>query len=613
MMPISVRSKLQQSIVLRSLRVIPSENRKKVVLATILQVGLAVLDLIGVAVIGILGALSVTGIQSQQPSDRILRVLELLQIDSFSFQTQVAVLGLIACVIFIFRTVLSIIITRKVLFFLSRQGAQITVRLLNQLLGQSLLQIQSRSTQETVYALTTGVSAITLGVLATSVALIADTSLLIILLAALFAVDYIMAITSVVFFGLMGYFLYRSMSVKAQELGAINSKLSVVNNEKVIEVLDSYREAVVRNTRQFYVKEISRYRFKLADVLAEMQFMPSVSKYVIESGMVVGAVLIAGAQFVIYDAPTAVATLSVFLAAGTRLGPAILRLQQNLIQIKGATGSARPTLLLVDSLPTSSSLGDFQMQLDREHPNFVAEVEMSKISFTYPGQETPALRAVNFKVNRGESIAIVGPSGSGKTTLVDVLLGLLNPDEGEVKISKISPRRAIENWSGAVAYVPQNVAIMNGTIRENVTLGYPVGPEVDEFVHEALRLAQLSDLIKEMPAGLDTNVGERGAKLSGGQRQRLGIARALFTNPQLLVLDEATSSLDGQTESDISAAINSLHGQITVVLIAHRLSTVRMADEVIYVSRGEIIARGSFEEVRNAVPDFDTQAELSGM
>jgi len=268
---------------------------------------------------------------------------------------------------------------------------------------------------------------------------------------------------------------------------------------------------------------------------------------------------------------------------------------------------------LVDSLPTSSSLGDFQMQLDREHPNFVAEVEMSKISFTYPGQETPALRAVNLKVNRGESIAIVGPSGSGKTTLVDVLLGLLNPDEGDVTISKISPRRAIENWSGAVAYVPQNVAIMNGTIRENVTLGYPVGPEVDEFVHEALRLAQLSDLIKEMPAGLDTNVGERGAKLSGGQRQRLGIARALFTNPQLLVLDEATSSLDGQTESDISAAINSLHGQITVVLIAHRLSTVRMADEVIYVSRGEIIARGSFEEVRNAVPDFDTQAELSGM
>jgi ABC-type multidrug transport system fused ATPase/permease subunit len=606
------RGKLQQSIVLRSLRIIPPENRKKVILVTLLQVGLAILDLIGVAAVGILGALSVTGIQSQQPGDRILRVLELLQIESFSFQSQVAILGLSACVIFIFRTVCSIIITRKVLFFLSRQGAQIAARLLNQLLSQSLLQIQSRSTQETVYALTTGVSAITLGVLATSVALIADTSLLIILLAALFAVDYIMAITSVAFFGLMGYLLYRTMSVKAQELGVINSKLSVVNNEKVIEVLDSYREAVVRNTRQFYVKEISRYRYKLADVLAEMQFMPSVSKYVIESGMVVGAVLIAGAQFAIYDATTAVATLSVFLAAGTRLGPAILRLQQNLIQIKGATGSARPTLLLADSLSESSSLSDAQMQLDREHADFIADVEMSEISFTYPGQETPTLRDVNLIVERGRSVAIVGPSGSGKTTLVDVLLGLLNPDEGEVTISKLSPRRAIENWSGAVAYVPQNVAIMNGTIRENVTLGYPVGPEADEFVHEALRLAQLSDLINEMPAGLDTNVGERGAKLSGGQRQRLGIARALFTNPKLLVLDEATSSLDGQTESDISEAINSLHGQVTVVLIAHRLSTVRTADQVIYLSSGEIIARGSFEEVRSAVPEFEKQAQLMG-
>jgi ABC-type multidrug transport system fused ATPase/permease subunit len=328
--------------------------------------------------------------------------------------------------------------------------------------------------------------------------------------------------------------------------------------------------------------------------------------------MIVGAVLIAGAQFAIYDASTAVATLSVFLAAGTRLGPAILRLQQNLIQIKGATGSARPTLLLADSLSTSSLLSDTQMQLDREHADFVADVEMSKISFTYPGQETPTLLAVDLIVNRGQSVAIVGPSGSGKTTLVDILLGLLNPDKGEVTISKLSSRRAIENWSGAVAYVPQNVAIMNGTIRENVTLGYPVGPEADEFVHEALRLAQLSDLIKEMPAGLDTNVGERGAKLSGGQRQRLGIARALFTNPKLLVLDEATSSLDGQTESDISEAINSLHGQVTVILIAHRLSTVRTADQVLYISNGEIIARGTFEEVRKAVPEFEKQAQLMG-
>ncbi len=612
MMLISVREYLRQSVVLRSLRIIPSENRAKVILVTVLQIGLAILDLIGVAAIGILGALSVTGIQSQQPGDRVLQALQILKIDSFSFQSQVAILGLSACLVFILRTVFSIIITRRTLYFLSRQGAQISAKLLNQLLGQSLLQIQSRSTQEIVYSLTVGVSSITLGVLATTVALVADVSLLVILLFALFAVDYIMAITSILFFGLMGFLLYRTMSVKARDLGVGISKLSVVNNEKVIEVLDSYRESVVRNTRQYYVKEISKYRFKLADLLAEMQFMPSVSKYVIESGMVVGGVLIAAAQFAIYDAPTAVATLSVFLAASTRLGPAILRLQQNLIQVKGATGSARPTLLLVDSLSESRPLSEIETQLNREHDNFLANIEMTRVSFSYPGRQSPTLSSVDLSVARGQSIAIVGPSGAGKTTLVDVLLGLLEPNEGEVLISGVSPRKAIENWAGAIAYVPQNVAIINGTIRENITLGYPVGPEFDDYVHEALQLAQLTELIKTLPSGLDTNVGERGAKLSGGQRQRLGIARALFTNPKLLVLDEATSSLDGQTESDISEAIRSLHGQVTVVLIAHRLSTVRTADQVLYLSNGKILARGSFDEVRNTVPEFEKQSQLMG-
>jgi ABC-type multidrug transport system fused ATPase/permease subunit len=607
-----VREKLWHSVILRSLRVIPTENRTKVILATVLQVGLSIFDLIGVAAFGVLSALSVTGIQSQQPAERVLQVLTLLRIESFSFQAQVAILGLSACIIFILRTIFSIIVTRKILFFLSRQGAQISAKLLNQLLGQSLLQIQSRSTQETVYSLTVGVSSITLGVLATTVALIADLSLLIILLFALFAVDYIMAITSLLFFGLMGYSLYRTMNVKARALGVEISKYSVVNNEKLVEVLDSYRESVVRNTRQNYVKKIFKYQFKIADVNAEMQFMPSVSKYVIESGMVVGAVIIAGVQFAIYDAATAVATLSVFLAAGSRLGPAILRLQQNLIQIKGATGSARPTLELVDSLFDSRPLSNLEAQFNRDHVNFSANIEMSGVSFAYPGQDLPTLSGIDLSVPKGQSIAIVGPSGAGKTTLVDVLLGLLEPSAGEVLISGVLPRKAIESWAGAIAYVPQNVAIINGTIRENVTLGYPVGLEFDQFVHESLRLAQLTELVKGLPNGIDTNVGERGTKLSGGQRQRLGIARALFTNPKLLVLDEATSSLDGQTESDISEAIRSLHGQVTLVLIAHRLSTVQTADQVLYLSRGNILARGSFDEVKSAVPEFAKQAELMG-
>jgi ABC-type multidrug transport system fused ATPase/permease subunit len=172
---------------------------------------------------------------------------------------------------------------------------------------------------------------------------------------------------------------------------------------------------------------------------------------------------------------------------------------------------------------------------------------------------------------------------------------------------------AVAKWPGAIAYVPQDVAISSGTIRENVALGFPEQQATDELVTNALKVAQLHQFVSDLPRGLDTQVGERGAKISGGQRQRLGIARAMFTRPHLLVLDEATSSLDGETEASISDAIHELRGSTTVVLIAHRLSTVRDADIVVYLADGKIKTMGTFDEVRRAVPDFDRQAKLMGL
>jgi ABC-type multidrug transport system fused ATPase/permease subunit len=220
------------------------------------------------------------------------------------------------------------------------------------------------------------------------------------------------------------------------------------------------------------------------------------------------------------------------------------------------------------------------------------------------------IKSASLEIPSGTSVAFVGPSGAGKTTLIDLLLGLLEPDSGTVRISNLDPIQAIKKWPGSISYVPQDVMIIDGTIRENIILGFPDEYYREDEIIRALKIAQLWDFVESLPNGLDTFVGERGSKMSGGQRQRLGVARAMFTNPKLLILDEATSSLDGVTESGITEAIEALSGEVTVVIIAHRLTTVRNVGQVVYMNEGNILASGSFSEVRSKVPDFDAQAKL---
>ena len=609
----ALREKWRQTTIGRSARVLSRSDQKKILLVMILQIAMGALDLIGVAIIGILGALAVSGVESRQPGNRVSFVLKLLHIDGLTFQNQAAILGATATIILISRTIFSILFTRRTMFFLSRRGATISSHLVSKLLSQSLLKIQEKTTQETIYAVTNGVNAITLGVLGTTVSLVSDSSLLVVMAIGLFVVDPTIALSTAFVFGIIGLAMYRLMHKRAQRLGSQEAELSIASNEKISEVLNSYRESVVRNRRDYYAREIGGLRLNLANTLAEIAFMPNISKYVIETTMVLGALLISAIQFMLQDATHAVATLSVFLAAGTRIAPAVLRVQQGSIVIKGSLGTAGPTLDLIESLGDLGAPPRVSDEVDVEHLGFTSKIEISSVSLTYPGKPTPAIRNINLTVSPGESVAFVGSSGAGKTTLVDVLLGVLTPQSGAVEISGLTPLETVSKWPGAISYVPQDVTISNGTIRENVALGFPAEAARDDLVWNAIETAQLSEFVKSLPRGLDTPVGERGTKISGGQRQRLGIARAMFTQPKLLVLDEATSSLDGQTEYDISEAIQSLRGRVTVIMIAHRLSTVRNADTIIYLNSGEIQAQGTFEEVRQAVPDFNRQAELMGL
>jgi ABC-type multidrug transport system fused ATPase/permease subunit len=403
------------------------------------------------------------------------------------------------------------------------------------------------------------------------------------------------------------------MNVRATRLGIQNTRLTINSNEKIVEVFSSYRESIVRNRRDYYAKQIGEIRFTLASTSAEIGFLPYVSKYIIESTIIIGAVFVGATQFLFQDTSHAITTFAVFLAAGTRIAPAILRLQQGMITIKGGLASSLPTLDLIDEIGIDSMTANVEKEIDLTHEGFSPEVVMKDVSFMYPGKGTPAIKETTLHIPVGAFVAVVGPSGAGKTTLIDVLLGVLQPDKGFVTISGVPPLSAITEWPGAISYVPQDIVISDGTIRENISLGFPIEVATDELVSNALKVAGLEELISELPEGLDTRVGERGAKISGGQRQRVGIARAMFTRPSLLVLDEATSALDSEAEGNVSGAIQALRGITTVLVIAHRISTVKNADQILYLSSGRLIASGTFEEVRKAVPDFDQQANLMGL
>jgi ABC-type multidrug transport system fused ATPase/permease subunit len=480
-----------------------------------------------------------------------------------------------------------------------------------------LTEIQQRPSQQTLHALTDGVVIVFVGILGTIAAIIADFGLLIVLFLGLLIINPIVAISTIGLFSVIALALYKLLSVRARALGIKNSTLSIRSSELVLEVLGSYRELLVHNRRQHYADRIGRARSEIANVMAEMQFMPSISKYVIEATLVLGTLLVAGAQFSLLSAKEAVAGLAIFLASATRIAPAIMRIQQGSIQIKSNLGAAQPTLQLVEDLSSTSFRSELSIiedeSLIQKLGVFTPRITLENVSVIYPGRSNVSLDSVSLKIASGEVIAIVGPSGAGKTTLVDVLLGVINSSSGEVSISGVSPSIAISNWPGAISYVPQDVNTVGGTIRSNVALGYTQDEISDTKVWKALELAHLDVPVSELPDGLDTFVGEGGLKLSGGQRQRLGIARALYTEPQVLILDEATSSLDGQTENAISEAIKSLKGQVTVLVIAHRLSTVRDVDRVVYLEGGKKIAEGSFIDVRRTVPDFDSQAKLLGL
>jgi len=603
---------LKSNPISHSLGLLSQSNRRKIFLVVLVQVFAGFLDLLGVAALGVLGSLAINGIQSKGPGDRVSQVIAFLNLGEISFQAQVAVIGVIAAALLIARTIFAIVFTRKTLFFLSRQSADLSSRLFSKLVAKPLTFHNSRTTQDTLYSVTAGVSTILLGIVGSAVSIVADLSSLIVLSLGLFVLSPIMAIGTFVLFLTVGILVYKLLHKRAGYLGNENTRLNVVSNELILEVLGSFRELFTRNRLGFYATKVARSRFDLANTQAELQFMPNISKYAVESATVIGALLLCAYEFTTSDASRAIGTLAVFMAAGSRIAPSMLRIQQSSIVIRSSVGSTKDTFALIAELEGVNGVEPFSSDFTTDHSDFVPNIDVSSLYFKYPDSDQFALENVSIKIEPGTLIAIVGPSGAGKTTLVDCLLGILTPAKGEIRLSSQTPKEAIKKWPGAIGYVPQDIQIVKGSVQKNISMGFEFIDAMEAEVERSLKIAQIWDFVNALPHGTNSEVGERGSRISGGQRQRLGIARSLFTSPKILILDEATSALDGQVEAGISKAIVSLKGTTTVISIAHRLSTMKNADQVLYLKSGRIIASGTFEEVREMVPDFNQQVSMMG-
>jgi ATP-binding cassette, subfamily B, bacterial PglK len=608
--------KLKQADYFQILLLVSKTDRVKLLIVSVIQVFLSFLDLIGIAFVGLIGSVSVAAISSTKVAGRTESVINFLGLNNYSSQLQVAILGSLAAILMIAKTFASLYFNKKVIFFLSRRSAIISANLTSSLFKKTFTEIKKQGSQKLIYTLTAGVDRITVGVLATTVALIADFSLLVVLLLGLLFVNPAMTTILLFILTLTATSLYLFIKNKNKRLGQLQAEYAINSSTRIFEAIGNYRELVLRGQRQFFADEIGRARLLQADAGAQSAYLGNINKYVLEASVLFITLLIAGIQFLISNALRSVATLTLFFAAISRIAPAIFRIQQNLLTIKNALGSAKPTLELINSLQLSINRLDNEKSSESvltSHEGFNGKIKISNLKFKYSGSQKSAVEDVTLELNSGMYVAVVGPSGAGKSTFVDLLLGLHHPSSGSVEISGLEALTAIEKWPGAISYVPQEIQLVSGSISENVLLGFKNDAQNKKEVLSALKKAQLNEYINSTGEILDSNIGDEGGKLSGGQRQRIGIARALLTNPKILVMDEATSALDAQTEENISNTISKIKDQCLVIVVAHRLATVRKADLVIYMQDGRIKAKGSFEQVRQEVPDFDTQAQLMGL
>ncbi|WP_167516445.1 ABC transporter ATP-binding protein [Pseudoclavibacter terrae] len=370
--------------------------------------------------------------------------------------------------------------------------------------------------------------------------------------------------------------------------------------------LDGFREARLTSSATSLVDAFLDAKMKVAHGQRRTAILSEVPKYVLEITFIIAIVAMTVVLFSTGTPEEALVTLGVFAAASLRMLPTLNRVTATASSIRAGTVGLDILARVTDEFQAIAPHNESRVS----HHEYEGDIDLDGVVYTYPSATNPVLDGLTLRISHGETTALVGASGAGKSTVLDLVLGLITPQAGAVRVGGHLIADDLAAWYESVGVVPQEVYLTNTSLRENIAYGVPRAEIDDRIIADVLSEAQLEAFVRELPEGLDTVLGERGVRLSGGQRQRVGIARALYRRPKFLVLDEATSALDNVTESQITRTIDALRGRMTVLIVAHRLSTVRSASQIIYLANGKVESVGTFAQLRASSPQFEELVQL---
>lgn len=393
------------------------------------------------------------------------------------------------------------------------------------------------------------------------------------------------AVLVVVFVVLFARFFKKVLGKKGEE----NREVNVQVTKWILQSFSGIKEIKVINGEQFFIDNYDKNYRRFATLQRQQSLLTFMPRPMMETVCIAGLLLtvIIKLQMSGADVKSFVPTLTVFAMAAFRMLPAFNRLSGYL----GSMMFNRPSIHAVykDLVEIEQLMKETEKQeADKLEITLNDAIRMEKLSFQYPESQKWILRDADLTIDKNTSVAFIGSSGAGKTTAADLILGLLEPQNGKITVDGMDIRNHMQSWHSCIGYIPQTIYLMDDTIRANIAFGVPEEQIDEQSIQKALKEAQLDEFVASLKEGLDTVIGDRGVKLSGGQRQRIGIARALYRNPKVLILDEATSALDNETEKEVMEAIDGLHGTRTLIVIAHRLSTIKKCDQIYEVGNGKI-------------------------